>query len=305
MSLFIPDFFILGAAKAGTTSLYDLLNEHSQIKMSIVKEPMFFSRDDYYQRGLDWYSKTFFSADEEDSLFGEASPHYLFWADKVAPRIHESAAQKELKFIVILRDPVDRAYSWYWNMIKEGEESLPFEQAIAKETDRLRDEGNALRASGSMIYGYKKGSMYAEQIKAFLNHFPKENFFFLLQEDLQSKETRQIIGLFNFLGTSSDPIKNRAARRNPASMPRSRKLQGLLRNTYPIKDKIKFFIPFRVRQAIKNVLTRMNSAPFSYPEINAESERMLRKYFAAEVRELQNLVGRDLSHWLPQTEEQE
>jgi len=303
MSSLTADIFILGAAKAGTTSLHDLLNAHPKIKMSVLKEPMFFSRDDYFERGVDWYSKTFYSEEEGEFLSGEASPHYLYWAEKVASRMHDIAGQKELKFIVILRDPVYRAYSWYWNMIKEGEENLPFDEAIANENERLIREETKLRKNGSMIYGYKKGSMYAQQINEFLRYFPKRNFFFLLQEDLHSDAAGRIRRLFDFLDVSYEAYEPNSARKNPASMPRSRALQDLLRNPSAIKDRVKAAIPFRVRQAIKKALLRANSAPFVYPELNANSEAKLRMYFADEVRELQGIVERDLSHWLPRTDE--
>lgn len=299
MNAALPDFFILGAAKAGTTSLFDLLNGHAEINMSIVKEPMFFSRDDYYQRGLDWYSKTFFSPSAENILCGEATPHYLYWADKVAPRIYEYAAQKQIKFIVILRDPVFRAYSWYWNMIKEGGETFNFEEALAKETKRLQAREKALRADGSMMYGYKKGSMYARQIQDYLKYFPHKQFIFLLQEDLQSKNARALNGLYDFLEVSHPQTKSRATIRNPSSMPRSKTLQGWLHNRFILKELAKQVIPFRLRQGMKSFLIDKNSMPFNYPDMNKDTESKLRSYFGEEIQGLQNLVGRDLSQWLP------
>jgi hypothetical protein len=304
MTQHFPDFFILGAAKAGTTSLYDLLNNHEQIAMSIVKEPMFFSRDDYYHRGLDWYSKTFFAPVPEQLLIGEATPHYLYWAEKVAPRILESAPQKPIKFIIILRDPVFRTYSWYWNMIKEGEENLSFEEALAEEKERLQTGEKLLRANGSMIYGYKKGSMFASQIKQFLKYFPRDHFYFLLQEDLQNKNSQRLNGLYEFLGISVAQTISNTARSNPSSMPRSKTLQGWFRNRSLIKELVKRLIPFRMRQAIKSFLIDKNSVPFVYPEIGKDTELKLRTYFAGEVLDLQTLAGRDLSNWLPGKGEQ-
>jgi len=299
MSKFFPDFFILGAAKAGTTSLYDILNDHEQITMAIVKEPMFFSRDDYYQRGLDWYLKTFFASGKDHRLYGEATPHYLYWAEKVAPRIYEAASQKPIKFVAILRDPVFRAYSWYWNMIKESEEELSFENALAKESERLLTGEELFRKNGSMIYGYKKGSMYATQIKQYLKHFPQDRFYFLLQDDLQSKTKRYLRGLYDFLEVGNRHGDNRDTKRNPSSMPRSRTFQSWLRNRSLIKEFAKQVIPFRTRQALKSYLVGKNTKPFEYPKMSKETEGILRTFFARDVQELQRLVNRDLTHWLP------
>ncbi len=156
MNLFdiLPNFLIIGAAKAGTTSLYDLLKQHPQIYLSFVKEPMFFSHDDNYRRGPEWYARAFFSGAQGCLERGEASPHYLYWSEKVAPRIKMVYGQMPVKYIVILRDPVERAYSWYWNMVKEGMEDLPFETAVDLEEERLQEHQSELQQAGGMLYGY-------------------------------------------------------------------------------------------------------------------------------------------------------
>jgi hypothetical protein len=135
----IPNMFILGAAKAGTTTLYNLLKQHPQVFLSFDKEPMFFSRDDYYSRGIEWYIDTFFKNSGEFTIRSEATPHYLYWAKKVSARIHAVYASQPIKFLVILRNPIQRAYSWYWNMVSEGRESLSFLDALLAEERRIRE----------------------------------------------------------------------------------------------------------------------------------------------------------------------
>lgn len=291
-----PNFFILGAAKSGTTSLYEILKHHPQIHMSFVKEPMFFSRDDYYANGIEWYGRTFFPEAPKTRWRGEASPHYLYWADKVAPRIRASLESKDLRFVVALRDPVTRAYSWYWNMIKEGEEKLSFEEALALEEERLQQHED-LQIRGSMIYGYQKGSLYANQIREYLRHFPKAQFFFILQEDLQNPQSPALQSLYSFLNI--EPQTSTLVKSNPSVQPRLPKLQSWLRNNSPIKEVFKRVIPFGLRHSVKTYLMEKNSRAFSYPPMLAETQAMLRSRFAEEVSELQSLIDRDLSHWLP------
>ncbi len=102
-----PNFFIIGAAKAGTTSLYDALRRHPQVFLSVEKEPAFFCDDEYFRRGNDWYLRTFFREARGEPSRGEATSRYLFFGEKVAPKdsgiLGTDIAEN---FIVIFRDPV-------------------------------------------------------------------------------------------------------------------------------------------------------------------------------------------------------
>ena len=129
----MPNLFVIGAAKAGTTALYDYLAQHPDVFLSRVKEPMFFSREENYAKGLDWYEGAYFQGAEHYPVRAEATPHYLYWSEKVAPRIKEAYAERLVKFVASFRDPVSRAYSWYWNMVREGREDLEFEEALRVE----------------------------------------------------------------------------------------------------------------------------------------------------------------------------
>jgi hypothetical protein len=298
----LPNLLILGAAKAGTTSLYEILAAREGVYMSFVKEPMFFSRDDYYSRGTEWYAQTFFAGSEGFALRGEATPHYLYWADKVAARIRESLPDPDLKLVIILRDPVDRAYSWYWNMIKEGEEQLSFEAALAQEPARLKNNHEGLRSKGSMIFGYLKGSMYSGQIREFLKVFPREKLYFLIQEDLRSPESKPLQGLFDFLGLAPIGAGMAPKKSNPSTLPQSRTLQSWLRNPSAIKDVAKRLLPFRLRYSLKQYLMRGNTRSFDYPAMSPQTRAELRRELASEIAEQQLILGRDLSHWLAEEE---
>lgn len=291
-----PNLFIIGAAKAGTTTLYHALNQHEKVCMSFDKEPMFFSKDEYYLRGIQWYRDTFFPRGEMYPICGEATPHYLYWAEKVAPRITENLKSDQVKFVAIFREPVERAYSWYWNMVREGCEDLSFEEAIQSESGRLSQHGDTFKSTGSMIYGYLKGGEYARQIKHFLTYFPKENFHFLLQEDLKYDFDKAIAGLLSFLGLNSS-YDVEVVFGNPSSLPRSALLQRIVRQRSLGKELFKTIIPFPVRHKIKQFILEKNAKRFEYPPMNSDTEAQLREYYMDEVRKLESTIDRDLSHW--------
>jgi hypothetical protein len=294
----LPNFLIIGAAKAGTTTLYDLLKQHPQVYLSFVKEPMYFSHDDNYRRGPEWYARTYFRDAESFPARGEATPHYLYWSEKAAPRIREVYGQAPIRFIVILRDPVSRAYSWYWNMIKEGTETLPFEEALKLEDQRLQEHWKELEQIGGMVYGYLRGSRYAEALQPFLERFPRKDLLFLLQEDLSRNFASTIRTLLEFLELDVNVPIN-PAYSNQATMPRSRHVQTWLRGRSPFREFFKRLIPLRLRYGLRTRLLEANARPAEYPKIDPSTEAELRLRLAPEVRRLEQVIGRDLSAWLP------
>lgn len=300
MNLFdtLPNFMILGAAKAGTTSLFELLKQHPAVFMPFSKEPMFFSNDEYFERGLEWYARTYFKRASGYPARGEATPHYLYWSEKVARRIRETYRQQSIKFIVIFRDPVARAYSWYWNMVKEGREDLSFTAALEQEAGRLQEHGNQLRRSGSMTYGYVFGSCYATLLQPFLSLFPKQDFHFLLQEDLNENYSTALRALQATLGIEAG-YAGKPVTSNQATQPRSRRVQAVLRGESPAKEIVKKLLPLRLRHAIMNILLPANARAVKYPAMDSDIEAELRGRFAPEVHRLEKIIDRDLSLWLP------
>jgi hypothetical protein len=292
----LPTFFILGAAKAGTTTLFDLLSQHPQIFLSFDKEPMFFSRDDYYGNGLDWYSKTYFKGGEEHPVRGEASPHYLYWSEKVSFRIHEAYGDNSVKFIVMLRNPIQRAYSWYWNMVSDGREELSFLDALKNEDQRIKDNWEQLKYFGSMRYGYFRGGCYAEQLQYFLQDFSKEQFHFILQEDLIQDQKGVLKKVFQFLDVETEidliPLKS-----NQAGLPRNRSIQSLIRNPSRGKEILKSFIPYMHRHKLKTLFLKLNNKRFQYPDMSSESRDFLKQRYEGSISALSETLMLELSNW--------
>ena len=292
----MPNLFVVGAAKAGTTALYDYLAQHPQVFLSRVKEPMFFSRDEYYARGLDWYEHFYFRGAENYPVRAEATPHYLYWSEKVAPRIKEAYGERPVKFIVSFRDPVSRAYSWYWNMVREGREELDFDEALRVEERRLEQNRNELYQLGSMVYGYSAGSRYASLLQPYLELFSAEDFFFVFQDDLKSRVSETCEEIFEFLGIESSTLIN-TSNSNPAAMPRSRLLHKTLRQRSLLKEFVKPFMPGRVRHRLKSKVMQVNLKEIPYVPLDPQLAHELRLSYRTEIEKLEKITGRELSSW--------
>lgn len=206
----LPDFLILGAAKCGTTTLYAYLEKSPHVAWSIRKETFFFDRT--FHRGLSWY-RAFFPFESERRrvlaagggpyLVGEGTPDYLF---------HPHAARRaksvlpEAKLVVILRNPVDRAYSFYRHQIQRVAEPLTFEEAVEREEERLagelermlRDERYASDARQN--HSYVTRGRYLEQIERWLEHYPRERMLVLLMDDLVARPAETVRSMTDFLG---------------------------------------------------------------------------------------------------------
>jgi hypothetical protein len=292
----LPNFFIIGAAKSGTTTLYDSLCRHPKIFMSEVKEPAFFNNDANFARGLDWYSQTFFQNSSEFPRRGEVTPGYLFWSDKVAPRLQSALKGQTPGFIAIFRDPVARAYSAYWHLRHYGGEALDFVEALAAEPSRLQNNGEALKVSGFIKYAYFQGGCYASQLEVFFKYFPRESFLFLLSDDLRTDYVGTISSIYAFLGVESpeaiQPVVSNAARKM-----RSMGFYRFLRRGSKVKTLLKPLLPDWLRGKIKSTLIEINMTPAAYPPLDPVIAKNLRIQYMDEITRLESLIGRNLDHW--------
>lgn len=292
----MPNFFILGAAKAGTTSLYEYLRSHPDIFLSAVKEPQFFCHDRLYALGFEWYLETHFADSMGYLARGEATPHYLYF-EKAAQRIALHIPRDNQRFIVIMRDPVMRAYSLYWNMVHEGMEDRSFEEAIRLEGG---DRGTRVAEQDCTLLGsYISSSCYARQIRRYLAYFDRSQFQFVFFEDLVADAAGTLSTIYDFLRVSTAVPAPAGRAFNTARAPRSQLLHGFLRKPNPLKRRIGRLLTARQKYGIANLILQLNRRKVGYPPMDSELETCLRERFAADVLDLQDLTGRDLSVWLP------
>lgn len=203
----LPNFIVVGTQKGGTTELYDQLALHPQIEPAFAKEVHFF--DANFHKGLDWYTAFFppipdgYLRRPPVSLTGEASPCYLFHPD-VARRVRETLPQ--VKIILMLRNPVDRAYSQYHHEVRLGYETLPFEMALEHECMRLQGEKDKILEDDSyyspryMHYSYQSRGIYVDQVKPWFELFPPEQLLVLKSEEFFSHTPAIMSFVYDFLG---------------------------------------------------------------------------------------------------------
>lgn len=209
----LPDFVIVGAQKGGTSSLYAYLCQHPQILPAERKEVHFVDLN--WPRGERWYRSHFPSfrdlarhegGGRERALTGEASPYYLYHPH-AARRL--AAVVPQARIIILLRDPVARAYSHYRHNVRMGEETLSFPEALEREERILPEETVKLvadptyRSVAHQLYSYRARGRYAEQIARFLEHFPQEQLLILRSEDLFADPQRVYTQTLGFLDLPS------------------------------------------------------------------------------------------------------
>ena len=197
----LPDFLGIGTQKGGTTYVYELLKQHPQVFMAAPKEQHFFTL--HWQQGLDWY-KNQFSLATSDQICGEVTPYYLFHPE--APqRIH--SLMPEAKFIVLLRDPVERALSQYFHSRRLGFEELSLEDALAAEPQRLGDSDEVL-ASGRphkshQQHSYVSRGRYEQQVSRFKQFFSDQQLLLMRSEHLFDQPDAAWEKLLEFLGLNA------------------------------------------------------------------------------------------------------
>ncbi len=199
----LPHFVIVGASRSGTTSLYHLLTRHPLIEPAESKELHFF--DKHFGEGVGWYRSCFpppARRDERTTISGESTPYYLF---------HPHAARRmaqtlpEARVLVLLRNPVDRAYSQYQQQVKRGREPLPFEEAIRAEEQRLEGEWRRMSEDEGydsfnlQRYSYLARGVYADQLSRWRRFFADEQMLVLRSEEFFERPREALRRVVRFL----------------------------------------------------------------------------------------------------------
>ncbi|MEL7038619.1 MAG: tetratricopeptide repeat protein [Cyanobacteria bacterium J06592_8] len=193
-----PNFIVIGTQKGGTTSLYYYLAKHPQIMPSLIKEIDFWSTK--YQRGLDWYLAHFPPRINQNILSGEATPSYLDHRD-AAERLFQ--VFPKTKLIVVLRNPIDRAISHYYQWIEMNWESRSIEEAMMSELEKFNDPNPQY---WNQPNSYIARGIYVEFLKKWLEIFPREQIFIMGSEVFYANPVIALEQIFKFLGLSNYPL---------------------------------------------------------------------------------------------------
>lgn len=309
-----PDFFIVGAAKAGTTSLYNYLKLHPEVYFSPIKEPHYFSTDikleemrsdfkkkvfidigEYINNNLgsprhgafvrdETHYQQLFSLVKNEKRIGESSVSYLY-SQVAATKI--KAFNPEAKIVIILRNPVERAFSHYLMDLRIGYETRNFIEAV--NADIQKD-----KKGWGQSHLYVELGLYYEQVKRYLEVYSPGNIKIILHDDFKKFPKKVLSDVYSFLGVSdkSEEI-DFSVRHNKAELPKSRILQKFEKT--PLMQKVLAdFIPGALRRKLKSGFYSTENLP----GLTIEDRKSLHHYFSEDIKKLSELVGRDLSAWL-------
>jgi hypothetical protein len=298
----LPTFFVLGAPKCGTTALAQTLGAHPEVFLSRPKEPHFF--DAHYDIGLEAYAARHFAGAAPDAVLGEATPSYLA-VPYVAERIRRDIPAARL--IVILRDPIQRAWSSWWMLHARGMEPLSFVQAIAANVAALSGSGTAqgevsetqwkeqvarIEAGEPLrIRNYLDGGYYAQHLRRYLELFPREQLFVAFSHQLQQHPRNTVQALQRHIGLKNSAREASTAVANEAVGSDSRVLLSMARSLGLMR--VRSLLPEGARHWIKKGLSALGRPPTLEPEVR----RQLLTHFEPHIAELERLLDVDLRAW--------
>jgi hypothetical protein len=294
-----PNFFIIGAAKAGTSSLYRYIAQHPEVFMSPVKEPHFFS---YRERAL--FSKgpgdddrvrdatpdvhsylRLFKDVKGEKAIGEASTTYLDSLD--APgRIREFAPNA--KIIVMLRNPVDRAYASFMHLRRDGVETcVAFEAALAQEETRIQHHW-------SPLWHYQTRQFTYEKLSRYYALFPPPHIRVYSYEAWRRNNAATLKDLFSFLEVADDYVPDLSTHYNVGGVPKNERWHRFLLGQSSVKSVLKPVVPPATRTFLKRRFLRAN---LQRTELPSKVRRELLSVYREDIMSVQQLTGMDLSHW--------
>lgn len=312
----LPNFFLAGAPKAGTTSLYHYLAQHPEIYMSPIKEPCHFSTEirpenfsdemragaeaafreqrEYVQGpmsrqrwgglGMDWddYGKLFRNVKAETAI-GEASVTYL-WSKTAAANIH--AKIPHAKILVVLRDPVSRTFSEYLEPHKAGVLRCSFrnyvESCLSCENGKI-----------SLWWPILETGLYYESVKRYLDRFPRENVCILFYDDYRTEPASALAEIFRFLNVDTRFTPDLSKRHNEPRLPRFVSINRFLNQAGGLNR-----LATRVPSAFKPLLRKLALRPRDSVAVTPADREFLLSYYREDIGKLAQLLNRDLTAWL-------
>lgn len=280
----LPNFLVIGAMKAGTTSLYHYLKGHPQVFVPAYKAPEFFVAESNLRRGVDWYRKQFVGAGDAIAV-GEVANAYAKYPkfDGVPERI--AAHLPEARLIYVVRDPIDRILSHYRTRFAEGTERLPLEEAVF---------------SNPIYLDY---SRYAMQIEQYLKHISREQLLIITADGLRNDRQRTVQHVYEFLGVDRDLVPEELNQEFYQTKDRA------VRSPIPLwlRKGLKRYVPIakRFKELENNTLRRLNQLrrvehsqpPTQAIKVPAEVREKLVAELTDDVVRLRDFLDADFDGW--------
>lgn len=288
----LPSFICIGAQKAGTTSLQDILQQHPDIYLSPIKEIKYFHRDEHYSKGIEWYSQHFKEA-LPHQIIGDITPDYILYAN-TAERIATDLG-RDIKIIAILRNPVDRTFSQFnFHRAAKVEKESDFNKII-KNYPPIDYENNTFINWFTPSY-YIERSLYYHQLKRYFDIFPKENIHIAIFEELfGNQHDVEINKLYAFLGLEK-PLTQSIIHSHSTRVPKENMTSKMVERLKNAKNLIKPIIPQQTYIKIKHTITNLITEKPNKLATNYKNE-LYERFFKEDVIKLEALIEKDLSLW--------
>jgi sulfotransferase family protein len=298
----LPNFLVLGTAKAGTSSLYVYLKQHPQVFLSPTTELNFFAhegrdlnfrgpgdveyiRSDSLVATYDEYCKQFADVSGETAV-GEISTHNLYRAQ--APALINRYLPNA-KMIAMLRHPVERAFSAFSHMVRDGrEETKDFRMALARESARIHSNWEPL-------WHYKSMGFYGAQLSRYFDVFDRKQIRVYIYDDFVARPLEIVQDIFGFIGVDKSFVPDMSEKHNVSTILRSRRLNEMMMGKSLVRSALRRLAPSRARLHIRRSILKRNSKRLRLaPDVRNE----LTNAYRTDIGLLQRLLDRDLSHWL-------
>lgn len=285
----LPNFIIVGAPKAGTTSLYYYLAEHPEVYMSSEKEPNFFSKGEIEKQNLYYKKRNVETVEEYIKLFknvknekavGEASVSYLYYQE-VPQKIKRIIP--DAKIIIALRSPVERAFSHYLMDLRLGYIELSFEDVVYKRVEH--------KYLNLFYQQYVELGFYFEQVTRYIKCFGRDQIKIILFEDLKNKPKETISNLYRFLGVKEKFLPHFESRHNVFKLPKNR-LFSRIYSIHGLRKVISSLMSGKLKERINNIFCNTKR-----PIINLKTKEFLLSLYFNDIEKLETLIERDLKNW--------
>jgi hypothetical protein len=293
----LPDFFIVGAPKCGTTALASYLKAHPEVFIPRHKELDYFGADLQIRNRprLTWVEYQAFYAEAADAKrAGDASVWSLYSA-RAAQEIKAVCPAADI--VIMLRDPVEMMYALHAEHVSTGSETIrDFARALAAEDDRRQGRRLGRRARVRTLFHYRDAARYSGQVRRYLDTFGRDKVHIVLFDDFQAATARTFRDVCDFLGISRDFAPEFRVV-NPSKRIRSRLVVNLLRLTAPPKRATVGSPVDRAWRALRTRIRRWNVTYAPRRPLDPHLHRRLDAEFLPEMAALSDLIGRDVTHW--------
>ena len=285
------NFFIVGAPKSGTTSLYYYLDEHPEVEMSREKEPDYFSHESIQNQGMYYGNQRIDSEKKYHSLFNKASKGVIFGEASVSYLFYNTVAEKikrynsDAKIIIMLRNPIDRAFSHYLMDFRLGLVSDSFENIINK-TSKAKN-------THLFFQQYIEVSEYSNQIDRYLKEFDANKILFIDYEDFKKDTSKVVRNVYAFLDINSEYKANIYKKHNPFTMSKNNFIRFIYSFIF-IRNILTLLFPKKLVASIRSLFFKQDNKPV----LSEETRRQLKQYFKKDVLKLNQIMNKNFSKWI-------